>query len=456
MNIRAKLTLRFLVIVSLILIFASIVIYTFSADYRQDTFYSRLLSKAKSTAKLLLEVQEINAVLLKKIEKDNPTSLPYEKITVYNALNEILFTTDEENLLNPNSAFLDSIRHAGEIKYKKDDYEIAAFALAEQPGVVVIAGAIDIFGKRRLQFLRNTVLIVTGASLILVFISGWYFSGQALSPIKKVMNQVDNISISKLNLRVDEGNGTDEIARLAKTFNQMLERLELAFKVQKNFIGNASHELRTPLTAIIGQIEVNLLKERSAEEYKTALQSVLDDIKNLNSISNRLLLLAQTSSESGEPDFTPLRIDELLWQTKSELEKRNPDYRIHINMSTDFVDDSMLTVSGSEQLLKTAFINLADNGCKYSPDHQVWIKLHNNSSKKIIIDFIDKGIGISDSDLKQIFTPFFRGKNALTVKGHGIGLSLVENIISLHNGTVSVESSESGGTVFTVSLSALS
>ncbi len=107
------------------------------------------------------------------------------------------------------------------------------------------------------------------------------FSGRALKPMSDVVGRVEEISISSLNLRVPEGNGADEIGRLARTFNNMLERLETSFSMQKNFIANASHELRTPLTSINGQLEVLMLKERSPEEYRTAVVSVMEDIKTL-------------------------------------------------------------------------------------------------------------------------------------------------------------------------------
>lgn len=456
MNIRAKLTLRFLSIVSLIFVLASVFIYGFMADYRKDSFYSRLLTKAESTAKLLIEVEEVDINLLKKIEKDNPTSLPNEKIIVYNKENEVLFSTDEENTLNPGKGILDSIRQKNEIRYTKGEYEIAGFSFRNrQDGLVVIAGATDIYGKSRMQYLKTTLLIVNVVSFLLFFITGWFFSGQALSPIQDVMNQVDKISLNKLNLRVNEGNGADEIARLAKTFNRMLERLELAFKIEKNFIANASHELRTPLTAITGQLEVNLMKERTAEEYKDVFQSVYDDIKNLNLVANRLLLLAQTTTEQKELHFTPVRIDEILWQAKADLKKLNPGYEVHISLKDEFADEAQLTVSGNEQLLKTALTNLADNGCKYSHKKEVMIQLFSRGEKEIVIEFHDRGIGISPEDLPRVFEPFYRGKNALSQRGHGIGLSLVKRIIAIHEGKVTAESSPEKGTVFTVTLATL-
>lgn len=457
MNIRTRLTLRFLLLVSLVFIGASIFIYGFMADYRKDSFYTRLLNKANGTAKLLIEVDEIDASLLRKIERDNPTSLPNEKITVYDHENNQVFSTDERNILTPDAGILETIRQKGEIRYTMGEYEVAgaSFKMGDET-YVVIAGAVDIFGKKRMQYLHTTLLIVNAMTFVMFFIAGWVFSGQALAPIQSVINQVDKITLNKLNLRVDEGNGTDEIARLAKTFNRMLERLELAFKIEKNFIANASHELRTPLTSITGQLEVDLLKERSREEYKATLQSVLEEMKDLNEISDRLLLLAQTSSERGKLNFAPVRIDEVIWQCKSELKKIHPDYKIHVKLNDDLEDDNKLTVNGNEYLLRTALTNLADNGCKYSDTHEVVINIHSNGNGKVVVEFHDKGIGISAGDLNQIFEPFYRGKNALKYKGHGIGLSLVKRTVILHNGEVNVTSSETQGTTFTVSLPALS
>ena len=108
------------------------------------------------------------------------------------------------------------------------------------------------------------------------------------------------IGVANLDARISEGNGKDELSQLAQTFNKMLERIESAFKTQKNFIANASHELRTPLTVITGHLEVILMNARKNEEYRKTIISVLGNIKNLNHISNRLLQLAQASSEFSE------------------------------------------------------------------------------------------------------------------------------------------------------------
>jgi signal transduction histidine kinase len=231
----------------------------------------------------------------------------------------------------------------------------------------------------------------------------------------------------------------------------MLERLETAFGVQKVFIANASHELRTPLTSINGQLEVLMMKERSTTEYKNALSSVLDDIRSLIDLSNRLLLIARTSAE-GPVNFNQnVRIDEILWQVREEMMRFNTGYKVQISIDPSLTDFDQMMVAGDESLLKVAISNIIDNACKYSEDHKVLVKLQ-STRNQIGIAFEDRGIGISREDISRIFEPFYRGKNVLTQKGTGIGLSLVNQIIKNHNGQLKIASEINIGTTVTVYL----
>jgi hypothetical protein len=117
MNIRSKLTLRFISITAVIILFGSVLIYFFSADYRQDDFYNRLQNKANNTAKLLIEVDEVDVNLLRRIEQDNPVSLPDEKIIIYNFRDSLLFTTDEAEEIRIDQALLDQIRLDDEVRF---------------------------------------------------------------------------------------------------------------------------------------------------------------------------------------------------------------------------------------------------------------------------------------------------------------------------------------------------
>jgi signal transduction histidine kinase len=452
MNIRTKLTLRFILITAVIFLLASVLIYALSADYRREDFYTRLLNKANNTAKLFLEVDEVDANLLREIERDNPVALPEEKIIIYNYRDSVLFSTDEQNVIHVDTALLDRIRLEDEVRLTQGKFEVLGFLFKGQyDRFVVVAAADDIFGLRRLENLIFILFVVFTISIVIVSVSGWFYAGKALQPIAKVINQVDEISISSLNLRVDEGNSQDEIAKLAATFNSMLSRLETSFLSQKHFIANASHELRTPLTAITGQLEVTLLNPRSSEEYKMVLNSVLEDIKTLNDLSNRLLVLAQTTAEKSQRRMTPIRIDEVMWQAKEEVMRHHKDFNVHIDLDENLDDEVKLTILGDEHLIRTAFTNIIENGCKYSGDHTTTIFIQGKKDG-INIRFTDKGIGIRPEDLPKIFEPFYRGTNTKDIKGDGIGLSMVKGILKLHKGTIHLTSAPDSGTVVVVTL----
>jgi signal transduction histidine kinase len=452
MEIRKKLTLQFCGIVALILAFSSIAIYVSFAQYRQDEFYDRLQRKAQAVTQMLIDIEGVDIELLRKIEENNPTSLPNEKIIIFDHNNQIMYTSDQKGVITYNPQLFDQVRLNGSAKFRQESYEgLGMFYTGRYDRFVTLAAATDIYGFQKLRSLKIILLVNFSVCLIFIYIGGKIFSGRALNPIKKVMDQVDRISITNLNARVDEGNGKDELSRLGKTFNQMLGRLESAFVIQKDFIANASHELRTPMTAITGQLEVVLMSPRTSAEYRNTLVSVLEDIKNLGQISNKLLLLAQTSDDNAKIYFTEFRIDDAIWQARSEVLKRNPEYHINISFKENMDDEKFFLMQGNETLIKTAMANLMENGCKYSCDQTVELNLEHEDNQIVLI-FNDHGMGIAHEDLKLIFQPFYRAKNAIEKKGHGIGLSLVDKIVSLHHGTIVIESKLGEGSMFRVSL----
>ncbi len=454
MKIRQKLTLQFFLMAGIIMVLFSLTVYFLSAQYRRDDFFQRLESRANSTARLLIEVDEIDAELLAKIEEDNPVSLPDEKIIIHDYSNNIVYTTDDRNVILYDSTLLDRIRLEGKVRTRSGRYELMGVLFVEENDrFVVLSAARDIFGVDKQKNLRMVLLLLNGLFLLLYYPAGWLLAARAFSPISRVVERVEEISITSLNLRLDEGNGKDELAHLAHTFNLMLERLETAFAVQKDFISNASHELRTPLTAITGQLDVLHMKDRSTEAYRAATFAVLEDIKNLNRLIDRLLLMAHASSESAKTGFREVRVDEILWQSREELIRFEKGYTVNISLGETISDIENMMVMGDDQLLRSAVTNIMENGCKYSPDKSVDVNLSFTGSR-LSISFRDRGPGIPEADIGRIFEPFYRGTLAGKVKGHGIGLSLAKKIIEIHQGEIAVSSPPDKGTEITVSLPA--
>lgn len=452
MEIRNKLSLQFTVIVAVIQLLFSMAIYISFAKSRVEDLYSRLEAKATSVGQMLMEIKEISAEVLGKIERNNPLSLPDEKIIIYDSQGQILFSNDDKQELHIYSQQIGEVRKNYRDRSRVGEYEVLGkLYTSGKNQVVVFVAAIDLYGFHKLAMLRLILLIVFVAGLAVVYYAGRMFAGRAVQPILKVMAQVDRIGVSNLNARLEEGPSRDEIARLSATFNKLLERLEASFKMQKSFIANSSHELNTPLTVITGQLEVVLMKARTNQEYADTITRVLSEIRNLNLLSKKLLMLAQASTELTSTNFTLLRIDDLLWQVRSEILDRNQEFVVGIELQEELDDEDQLKVSGNELLLKAAIANIIENGCKYSDNHEVVVSL-SMESENLVIHFVDTGIGISENDLQMIFQPFFRSSDAKGGDGHGIGLSLAEKVVTLHKGTLSVISQPGQGSDFMIRL----
>jgi signal transduction histidine kinase len=452
MKIRTKLAIVFFVMVVFVVTAISVSIYWSSASYRHEDFYRRLRNRAINTALILIQVKEIDAALLMKMELDNPASLPMQFVTIYDSTGVELYSSDVENVMRSDTSFMQKVRRTNSFEQVRSEYEVLAFNFkGRNQNLFIVAGAKDINGLNALKNLRSIIFITFIFSLVIVSLLGWIFSGRVLGPISKIVEEVDSITAASLSQRVNEGNGKDELSKLAQTFNRMLSRLEAAFLAQRNFIANVSHELRTPFTVMAGEIEVTLLHSRDNQYYLRILKSVLEGIKRFNKLSTQLLLLAQTSADLPQKRFNPVRIDDFLWEAKKELESLHPEYQIEILFDLNLTHDSLI-INGDELLIKILLMNLMDNACKYSDESSAKVTLTSLSDKMISIEFINTGNGIDEAELNKVFEPFYRGKLSKKVNGFGVGLSLAANITSLHKGNISVASSPGAETRFTITL----
>ena len=454
MQIRNKLTLRFAMLVGSLLFAFAIIIFTLSATYRKQEFNQRLKERAVNTAKLLIDVKEINNNLLRIIDSTNYSALISDEVVVFDYFKKsLIYKSVDSSSIIIDEELLSRIRTEGEYAFRQGDREAIGLLYSNDfRRFVVISSAIDVYGINKLKNLLWVLFLSMIGSVIFIILIGRNFSRQALKPILNVISEVSTITASNLSQRVNEGNGHDEIARLAITFNKMLNRIETAFNLQKSFVSNASHELRTPLASITSQIEVVLMKTRKEDEYRQVLSSVLDDARGLTDLSNNLLEIARSDQELGTMKVEKVRMDELLIQTQSEIMLLHPEYMVNIDINDHTDDDEHdLSVIGNENLLKIIMVNLIDNACKFSNNKQVKVVI--NFEKEVVkLSVTDQGMGIDEKDIPHIFEPFYRADNAQTKKGHGIGLSLIEKIVKLHQGNIKILSELKKGTTFEVSL----
>ncbi len=456
MNIRLKLSLQFALLSAGILLLFSLIIYSLSEYHRQQEFYFRLGTRALTTARLLITVEEIDRNLLDIIEKNSARSLFNETIEVYDYEDNLIYSRNRKADSIPvfSKYMIAETRQYTEYKSHLGPNECVGLHYRDLKfgNFVVLISAEDRYGSAQIKDLRRVLWQGFSIGLLIILLAGLFFSRRVLAPIAKLNEEISSITAGNLNRRVPIENPRDELGLLASNFNQMLTRLEAAFDVQRQFVSSASHELRTPLMALTSQIQMVLSKARSPEEYQSILHSLNEDTQKLIALSNGLLVLAQSSLEKQKQLFSRVRVDEIVLNAQNDLVKVHPTYRFSIEYDRLPEEESSLHVNGNETLLRTAFINLMENGCKFSQNQSVRI-LISFTNKEVRIAFSDDGIGIPLAEQEYIFRPFYRASNAQNqTLGNGIGLALSRRIIELHDGTLRVKSQPGQGSVFEVHL----
>jgi signal transduction histidine kinase len=453
MKIRLKLTLLFSGLFAILLLAFSLAIYFYNANQREEEYFKRLRQLAITKTNLLLGAH-VQPSVLQLIYENSLNTLPQEEVAVYDTSFHLLYHDAMDiDKVKETTGMIDSIMTRKEIHFYVDDLQAIGFVYKfDKKMYVITAAAKDDDGLARLKTLRIVLMVGFAMAIILTLLAGFLFSGRALAPVAEMVGRVEAITASHLDLRVDPGNGKDEIAELAQTFNRMLNRLESSFNAQKEFVSNISHELRTPLAVIIAELEVSAINARTTDEYREMNQLVLQEARKLSRLSNDLLDLAKASYDYAGITFKELRLDEVLLDATQGVLRSNPRYRVELLFEKEMEDSEGISIKGNEYLLKVAFANLIENACKFSGGHSSTVAI-SFEEKVPVLRFSDRGIGISPSDLSKIFTPFYRGENKNYADGNGIGLSLTARIIHLHNGTISVESIVDEGTSFTIRLS---
>jgi signal transduction histidine kinase len=431
-------------------------IYFSAKKAREKTIIQRLSNRAKTTARLLSQREIFQPELVRRIDSFTTIALTNKVVQAYDHHNERFYNYSEDPLQSfpVDTTILNDARVLGSRFFESDEKEAVALHYTDNDArMVVVAAGEDTDGRSSLQALQRILLLSFLTGNLVVLALGYFFSGRLLSPVRKITRDVAEISAHNLVRRLPAGKVRDEWHHLAVTLNELLNRLQESFDMQRRFIANASHELSTPLTSISSQMEVALQRERDAEEYRQVIQSAYQDVKRMSRLTHTLLEFAKASGNTGGLELSDIRIDEIILDIPAQLAKLNASYTVILHFEDLPEEEERLVVYGNEPLLETALKNMVVNACKYSPDHRAVIRLQakNNS---ILISIEDNGVGIPQDQLKAIFQPFYRVEEstAKTTTGFGLGLSLSYRIIRLHKGDIQVKSTVNQGTIFQVEL----
>ncbi|BAZ17178.1 two-component sensor histidine kinase [Calothrix sp. NIES-4071] len=283
------------------------------------------------------------------------------------------------------------------------------------------------------------VMQVTIVVLIIFFIVAWITTGKVLYPLRLVTETAHSISESDMTLRIPV-QGSDEIAELTTTLNEMLDRLQFAFDSQQRFLNDVSHELRTPITIIQGHLE---MLQFCPEKQPETMALVMDELDRMNRLVNDLLLLAKTE----RPDFLKLKPEELDWLTEEIFLKA----RSFANRNWKLESKGLSPITVDRQRLTQAVMNLVQNAVRHTMQGDTITLGSSVKGDFVYIWVSDTGEGIAPENQKRIFDRFARAtKHDQNFEGHGLGLSIVSAIAVAHGGKVELSSSLGYGSTFTI------
>ena len=449
-SLKWRIELVFTLIVVVMLSAFALTIYIFSSETQQTIFFDRLFERAKTTADLILEKDELDSASFKNIEKIFARSLPSENIEVYNSKNERIFF-EPKGLGAPQASlsWLNDVRHRKKIATSLGgDQQVGILYDDNQGRFVISIKAHDTNGLLKIERLK----ILLSASLLIAIVvtssAGWIFANNLVGPFNQLIRELESITEHNLHSRISEISNASEIRNLVENINRLLIRLEGSFMAQKVFIANVSHEIRTPLSIILGELEIAAM-ERNEDLRKVHLESFRQEVIRLVHLSEQLLWLAHASRDKNDIYFSRLRIDEIVLDAVQS--RRNHGRKINVNYAINPVDDSILTVTANKDLLRALFFNLIENAVKFSPAEKEVDVVIEASERRISVRVNDQGPGMSPEELLYIFKPFYRSnRNGNQPNGNGIGLYLCKQIATIHNADISVQSAPQIGSSVTL------
>ncbi|HXE32717.1 MAG TPA: heavy metal sensor histidine kinase [Verrucomicrobiae bacterium] len=310
--------------------------------------------------------------------------------------------------------------------------------------------AIDISQKEELlaryRFWFCVILLGTFAVFPLI---GYQIARHGIRPVEEMATTARHISSTNLRERILAEGYPSELASLASTFNQMLDRLEESFERISRFSADIAHDLRTPVNNIRGEAEVALARARTIDEYRDVLESCLEEAVRLSDLVGDLLFLARAESPLTHLRRERVNVAQLLDAVREYYDASATEGRISL---TTVVADEPVIGELDRTLLQRAVGNLVSNALAHTPPGGAVVLRSNADSSTIHVAVSDTGVGIPAEALPRVFDRFFRvdSSRSQSSGGTGLGLAIVQSIAQLHGGNVSISSQPGRGTTVTL------
>lgn len=462
LSLRTRLTSLFAIIFGTTTIFFSGFLYYFLNNSLMQDFDDALYNYSIDVARNI-EIGSKNDLLFPPLKVDEGKIFPFPSgtalIQVRHASGKVLVRSGDFGTFKfPYEKDITRIRKGQDSSYRTlehtdgipnaeaDSYRLVTFPLdsVESKDLFLqIAVPMSTF-ETQLESMQLIITYGLPAVLLIAVFAGLFFSARALQPVTDITQKTLQIDASDLTQRVPIPQAKDEIQKLARTQNAMLDRIEKAFKSQERFVADASHQLLTPLTILRGEIEI---QQKTKSSDPLFLASALQEVDSLSKIVKDMLLLARIDAGLGAINFSEIEIDETLIDVIARVQKLATAKNIHLKFN--IVENSDRTkIRGDADLLSHLFFNLIENAVKYSsPSDPIFVRLIWEKNETIV-EIEDKGPGISIENQKLIFDRFSRIAPSGVTKGFGLGLAIAQKIAKLHNAELSLSPNTVQGCLF--------
>ena len=445
-----RLTILYAVAFTVLSTIGFLIFYYRIYDVTMGRLDNELLKKSQKYAALAKEsgLEGVLPELTGEAESEDPQEDFYR---LFNFKGDILFTTDmsfwgaidkRDILLKMQNEGLAYVIQSQAFE-KRDDKARMITAIIDSDSVVQIGESLEEVDEYLDIFLKLFSILVI--SLIIVSaIIGWLLARRATIDMQEVTETAEEISSGSYDRRVQVKGRYKEIERLSATFNSMLDRIQSLLHSMKEINDNIAHDLRSPLARIRGIAEMNLLKEKSIEDYKDMAASTIEECDTLIGMINAMLDI--TEAEAGVNGAEAEEFD-LVTLIREACELFRPiTEEKKINLKTDLPES--ITFNSDRKKMQRIVMNLLENAIKYTPANGTVAVSAAAQNGEVRIDFEDTGMGISENDLPHIFERFYRCDRSRSQGGVGLGLSLVKAYTESLNGTIQVDSTLNQGSRF--------
>ena len=321
-------------------------------------------------------------------------------------------------------------------------------AVNGRPYTIQVAAPLDEALEALARF-RLILLLAAPLLLMAASVGGYWLSSRALAPVDQISRAAQRISIENLADRLDVPRTGDQLQRLSDTLNATFSRLEASVRRMKQFTADASHELRAPISLIRTTAEVAVQRDRAAEEYRRALDDILEESERTSQVVDSLMLLARADSGKGTLECLPADARAVV---RGAIEQGEKLAQNHALTFTACLPANPLPIEADSDALRRAILILIDNAVKYTPEGGA-VKVELSARDGFAITSVsDTGIGIASGDLGHVFDRFWRADRARSREqgGAGLGLSIAKWIVEAHRGSIDVRSDLGKGSSFLI------